>query len=1643
MFMDRIFVRLTMVTLAVVMVVTSFVPTATLHAQSSTIGGVGVAPVNHQFEEEERLLAVPSINGDFAQGAQPLDPSTYPPNANFSSGSLAGWSVSDGSQVQITNDGAGVDGAYLWFKTPNQWIRSGNLVVPMDAQSLQFMYHTWSGFDANDTVPVIVDVFHGENVAQQHRLPFVFGSLNQGWQLAILDVQAFRGQTIQLHIRSEEWGGRMSQARIDQLRFVRDVPGWDVSDAAWVAVDHVTSDPASTALWIKRPYQWVRSQSFTVPVEAQQLRFVYMAWTPKNANETVPLHVDVYSGPSSTTLTRLPILFGSFHQGWQEGVLDIQAFRGQVIQLRFGSEEWGGRDAQVRLDRIRFREHVPGWSVSDAAKVVAGSPALVTSETSDLPNAQFDATINQWPVDAGNLDFTQTAAVLTSTLNADFHGGSLQGWDVSDPTRVATADDAMAIDGSYLHIKAPFQWARSASVTVPTQAQRLEFWYQTGSAFNANELVPFLIDVLNGPAFAVRTRLELLGSYTQGWQRGSIDVQSFQGQIIQLRLTSQEWGGNNAQLRVDQLRFVQTVPGWESSNARFVTVSDRSAPAPNGDMLPSNAGFAQGPQVLSAAPANANFSSALSGWNVSDAAWVQVVNNAQSNAGPHVHLMGPSQWVRSSSVTVPPDAQSMHIDYTAWTPNDPNEIVPVIVDIWSGLDLDIRTRVEWIGSLNQGWQTGILDLQPFRGQTIQIHLRSEEGGGRMGQARFDTLRLVHDTPGWAVSHPAWVQLGNDSQNINGAYLHLRGPYQHARSTAFTLALTAQSLTFDYFAWTPNSPTERVPLWVEVLSGVDFGVRTRFFFEGSAQQGWQQGTVDVSPFRGRVIQVRVLSEEWGSRAAQARVDNLAVTGNQPPATPSDANPDTTALWIAAPFQWARSASVTVPEHAQRLEFWYQTGSAFNANELIPFSIEVLNGPALAVQTRFELLGSYNQGWQRGSIDVQSFQEQTIQLRFRTQEWGSNNAQLRVDQLRFVQPVPGWVLSDARQIAVRTDAASRDGAYVQLSGPNLALRSPDIMVPMNSEQLQFWFNAWTPNDPNERVPVFVEALSGPLFDTVTVLTVLEGNQAEGWKQASIDISAFRKRTIQLRIRSDEAGGRRGHVRLDSLAFAGNVTSAPRGWDTTTSQVVQLRGSGQSAVSSMVALTTTNQLRFDYLSYTPRNALAPVALHVEVLHGVGLTQTTRVRTLWSAGVDGWRPQTLVDLRAFAGQTIRVRFVTDTDWGANLQVWIDNVLFDDQGAFSAFQTSGASTPIASMPSACPTVYRVAGSSSVSFTTPNAAYIVRILAQYNTSRLIFQSGATERVLYGVGDMVGGALPRNAAATIHLYSPEPRATFVEICTFGTWESLINNRPPVAIQRELLCRTIPESVDHPSPQQEGYPGSGDPAYTQRIETGYGPISLDSYNIRFNIMPAQFNNSAKELLDFIRADMNRYIDVTISDFTPYSVFYPYDVGGDDLARWSSPSPQGAIMHFDVNEWYGNGVEEASIVTSLYEGNANEARWRWATIWIAGDLAHPLSGVREFGVKREGNGWLLYTRAADRPVNFAYSIPALSFGGFTRGSELWQSWQRGIERLVLPATITGRTETDYETQLYEWNAIRDSYWHANNPIPWINHHVERCQR
>lgn len=161
--------------------------------------------------------------------------------------------------------------------------------------------------------------------------------------------------------------------------------------------------------------------------------------------------------------------------------------------------------------------------------------------------------------------------------------------------------------------------------------------------------------------------------------------------------------------------------------------------------------------------------------------------------------------------------------------------------------------------------------------------------------------------------------------------------------------------------------------------------------------------------------------------------------------------------------------------------------------------------------------------------------------------------------------------------------------------------------------------------------------------------------------------------------------------------------------------------------------------------------------------------------------------------------------------------------------------------------------------------------------------------------------------------------------------------------------------------------------QRFADAHGALNLDRYEVRISRLPS--GATPESLVAEIRKNINQYVDTRNSEFIPYDA--------SDATLWSSNSPFGAVLKIDIL-----GPDNASVVCSLAEAR----RWRFTTIHAPWSGDHPVSGHREFGIRPDGDGFIFFTRAADRATDGIAETVV-----WAGANHLWQSLQRKVTDYV----------------------------------------------
>lgn len=182
---------------------------------------------------------------------------------------------------------------------------------------------------------------------------------------------------------------------------------------------------------------------------------------------------------------------------------------------------------------------------------------------------------------------------------------------------------------------------------------------------------------------------------------------------------------------------------------------------------------------------------------------------------------------------------------------------------------------------------------------------------------------------------------------------------------------------------------------------------------------------------------------------------------------------------------------------------------------------------------------------------------------------------------------------------------------------------------------------------------------------------------------------------------------------------------------------------------------------------------------------------------------------------------------------------------------------------------------------------------------------------------------------------------------------------------------------------------DVAKIQNINNAYSAITnMDYYPIKVTSLPVinQHQLSPDEFLQYIRKNMNYFVDTAISSFRAYSHY-----GIDDNSLWNSSNPNSAIVSISIP------FNSGSVITSF--NPQNPSKWTFTTITDPYNGMHPVSGNREFGYTVDPTGgYTFYTKGVDRLSDAIGTLVQSTVGTpFNSADNLWKSFQVYVRDFV----------------------------------------------
>ena len=153
---------------------------------------------------------------------------------------------------------------------------------------------------------------------------------------------------------------------------------------------------------------------------------------------------------------------------------------------------------------------------------------------------------------------------------------------------------------------------------------------------------------------------------------------------------------------------------------------------------------------------------------------------------PDIGRTRPHLWCR-------PRRRACASNYFNWGTGDTNASNGLYVYVLTGPTFEAATQLSNVwNSFNQGWQTAVMDLQAYRGQTIKLQFVTYSGNGRYDKSRIDNVSLNTEVPGWVLSSASLSSVQNTG-GLTGSYLYLGRYSLSADSTAFLIPTNTDSL----------------------------------------------------------------------------------------------------------------------------------------------------------------------------------------------------------------------------------------------------------------------------------------------------------------------------------------------------------------------------------------------------------------------------------------------------------------------------------------------------------------------------------------------------------------------------------------------------------------------------------------------------------------------------------------------------------------------------------------------------------------------------------------------------------------------------------------------------------------------------------
>ncbi len=257
--------------------------------------------------------------------------------------------------------------------------------------------------------------------------------------------------------------------------------------------------------------------------------------------------------------------------------------------------------------------------------------------------------------------------------------------------------------------------------------------------------------------------------------------------------------------------------------------------------------------------------------------------------------------------------------------------------------------------------------------------------------------------------------------------------------------------------------------------------------------------------------------------------------------------------------------------------------------------------------------------------------------------------------------------------------------------------------------------------------------------------------------------------------------------------------------------------------------------------------------------------------------------------------------------------------------------------------------------------------------------------------------PTPTPVSIPLYYPPSQ----DIGGIPWWMDLIQFTPPAEVLNDMPRRSLT---------------------VQYVENASGDLlNVDFYAVLIKTMPTINGQvvTPETCFETIRSGFTTP-DLFLDKH--FSVFSPYDPE-DDPAWNFFPLKSVLQIRIPILNVADNNLiwDDAAVITSEY--SISTTHWRVATVKtpLTRNGNHPVSGIREWGMKQQDGGYIFYTRGADRPTGFPESWAEDRV--FAGANSLWLSMQQKVAKFVTDHNGQAEIWTPY-TKQFPWSDVVSMY-------------------